>query len=521
MKFSKVTVAVAALVLGSSVITLTPFAGATSAKSGGPTSAARKPAAAGTGTLTLATTGIVQTWDPYQDDFGSFLEPEQAAYDTLIRENANGSFSPGLASAFKYTNPTTFVMTIRQGVTFDDGTSLTAAAVVQNLQRAKTVVGPKTTQLAGMTSVTSSGNAVTVKMNAPDPDLPLDFSQVLGMMVSPTALASPSTLLTTPDGVGPYILDQSQTVANTTYVFNRNPNFWDPSYTAGFQTIIFDIQTSGTATIDGLSSGQYAGGGITYQQISQAKSAGLTVISEPNYFMAIWLRETKGPLANPLVRQAMNYAINRKALQPILGGGSSTDSVFPKGTPGYSTAANNYYSYNLTKARALMKQAGYAKGITFTVSGTDYVFIGPYEEAVAAMEAKIGVHIKINNVPIGNYAALFTNLKVPAMFWYYNPADTYYDASSIYGPKGGFNPFKIKFATINKLLTEASKASTNATADKYYREMALASVKEAASGVVTNFGDSYYAFNPKLVSNIQFTVLEQEPFLNGLTPPAS
>jgi peptide/nickel transport system substrate-binding protein len=217
----------------------------------------------------------------------------------------------------------------------------------------------------------------------------------------------------------------------------------------------------------------------------------------------------------------MNYAVNRKALLPIIGGGTATDTVFPAGTPGYNPAANAYYSYNPAKARKLLKQAGYPHGFTFTVSGTSYVFIGPYEEALAAMEAKVGVHIKINNVPISNYASLFTNFKVPAMFWYYNPADTYYDASSIYGPVGGFNPFKFKFPTINKLLVEASKAPTAALADKYYRQMALASASEAASGVVTDFGDSYYAFNPKLVSNIQFTVLEQEPFIGGLTPPAS
>lgn len=509
------------IAVSAAAVVVCAVAGATAFASAGANSAPKHTASvADVGTLDWAVGGIVPTWDTYKDDGGGFLPPLQAAYDSLVRENPNGTFSPGLASSFKFTTPSTFVMTIRQGVTFDDGTPLTPAAVVENLQRAKTVVGPKTTQLAGMKSVTAQGNTVTVKMKSADPDLPLDFSQVLGMMISPKALADPSSLQTTPDGVGPYILDQSATVANTTYTFRRNPNFWDASYAAGFPTIVFHIASSQSAILAGVQSGQYAAGGISYQQVAAAKSAGMGVLSEPNFFEGLWIRDLSGksykPFANPLVREAMNYAVNRKALQPLIGGGSPTASVFPAGTPGYNAAANRVYSYNPAKARALLKQAGYPHGFSFNCVGDTY--FGAYELALVAELGKVGINVKLNDVSNSVWAADLFDTKVPAMIWYYNPADTFYDASSIYGPAGGFNPFHNKFPTVVSLLAKAASATNKATANKYYQQMAMATVMEADSGVITNFGDSYYAYNPKLVSNLQFTVLEAAPSPRGLKP---
>lgn len=520
MRLSKGAAPIVAAVLGCAALSLTACgggsttAGPDAGKGGGATGT-------GDGTLTLAEVAVTSTWDSYKMDTGGYIQPEQAAYDTLIRQNPDGSYKPGLASAYKYTDPSTFVLTIRDGITFDDGTPFTAEAVAQNIRRAKTVTGPKTGALADMKSVTVSGKDVTIKLAAPDPELPYYFSESLGMMMSPKALANPGSLAKTPSGVGPYILDQARTVTNSKYVFTRNPKFWDPSYTAGYKTMVFQV-SSPSAILNGIVSGQYAGGAISYQELGQAKAAGLKVLSQNSFFMAVWTRDLKGPFAKPLVRQALNYAVDRKALQPLIGGGSPTATIFPKGTPAYNEAANNLYSYDPAKAKQLLAKAGYPNGISFTAVGTNYQFFDAYEQAVASQMAKAGIKVKIKDESAAGYQAAAFDPKVPVLFLYYNPTPgAYLDASTFFSPKGSYNLNKNDFGAIHDLVLKAGKATSAAEAGKHYQELAMQTATQAPLGAVTNFGDAYYAYNPKLVANMRFTVFQVYPFIGGLRPPAN
>lgn len=526
MRLSRGAAPIVAVVLGCAAVSLTacgggsttagPDAGQNGGGGGGGGAAGQ-----GNGTLTLAEVAVTPTWDSYKMDTGGFIQPEQAAYDTLIRQNPDGSYKPGLASAYKYTDPSTFVMTIRKGITFDDGTPFTAEAVVQNIKRAKTVTGPKTSALADVKSVTASGQDVTIKLAAPDPELPYYFSETLGMMMSPKALAHPESLTKTPSGVGPYVLDQARTVINSKYVFTRNPKFWDPSYTAGFKTMVFQV-SSPSAILNGVVSGQYAGGAISYREIGAAKSAGLKVLSQNSFFMAVWTRDLKGPFGNPLVRQALNYAVDRKALQPLIGGGMPTATIFPPGTPAYNKAANDRYSYDPQKAKQLLAQAGYPNGISFTAVNTNYQFFDAYAQAIASQMAKAGIKVKIKDVSSAAYGAALFDPKVPNMFLYYNPTPgAFLDASTLFTRKGSFNFNHNKFPSIEALLKKAAAAPSTDEADKLYQQLAMETAEQAPLGAVTNFGEAYYAYNPKLVANMRFTVFQVYPFIGGLRPPAN
>ncbi len=112
-------------------------------------------------------------------------------YDTLTEwEFDTLKPKPGLAESWSFTDPTTFVLNIRPGVTFHDGTPLDAEAVKFNFERNKT--DPKSNikaDLATMASVAVTGPMqVTLKLNTPDAAMPGILSDRAGMMVSPTAV---------------------------------------------------------------------------------------------------------------------------------------------------------------------------------------------------------------------------------------------------------------------------------------------------------------------------------------------
>ena len=93
------------------------------------------------GTLTIAVQELIGL-NPATTGYNQVTD--WLAYEPLIRENSNGSYSPGLASSWKYvgTGNTHFEMTIRSGAEFADGTPVTAQAVVNSLKYSLSTPGP-------------------------------------------------------------------------------------------------------------------------------------------------------------------------------------------------------------------------------------------------------------------------------------------------------------------------------------------------------------------------------------------
>ncbi len=424
-------------VLGAAAVTA--VAALLTAGCGGGTSASAGASSGSAGTLTIAVGAVPATWDPYKNDYGAEASVEQAAYDTLIRSNANGTLSPDLATAWKWVTPTELQLTIRKGVKFADGSALTPEVVKENLERAKTVVGPKTDQLSGLTSVTVDGDNVVLHLAQPDPAIPLDLSQVMGMMVSPKAIADPSLLSSGPDGAGPYVLDKSATVLNSTYTFTRNPNYWDPQVFP-YDTVVIKEITDPTAALNAVRSGQVELAPGTAANVSAAKSSGLTILQQAGDFRGLWINDITGKqipaLGSQKVRQAMLLAINRPAIVAFMGAGTPTAEIFPKGTTAYDPVLDKQYAQpQVAEAKKLLAEAGYPNGFSMTI--TSVSVFDPDAQAVAQDLNAIGIKATIKDVQLTDFENAIQT--APVYFTTYAPIDTYYDARSLLLPDGGFN----------------------------------------------------------------------------------
>jgi peptide/nickel transport system substrate-binding protein len=412
------------------------------------------------GTLTIAVGGVPSTWDPYKNDYGAEATVEQAAYDTLIRSNPNGTLSPDLATAWKLLTPTEWQLTIRQGVKFADGSALTPEVVKENLERAKTVVGPKTDQLSGLTSVTVDGDSVVLHLAQPDSAIPLDLSQVMGMMVSPKAITDPGLLSNGPDGAGPYVLDQSGTVLNSTYTFTRNPNYWDPQ-AFPYDTVVIRVIADPTAALNAVRSGQVELAPGTAADVSAAKSAGLTILRQAGDFRGLWINDITGKqvpaLGSQKVRQAMLLAINRPAIVAFMGAGTPTAQIFPNGTTAYDPALDKQYAQpHVAEAKRLLAEAGYPNGFALTI--TSISVFDPDAQAVAQDLNAIGIKATIKDVQVTAFADAAAT--APVFFSTYAPIDTFYDARSLLLPDGGFNLTHKSDPDLTTLIDEYATATT-------------------------------------------------------------
>ena len=340
---------------------MTPFAQASTGK-------------ASAGTLTIGINSALETWDPSLNESTLprfwLLQP---VYDTLTREAVNGKYIPDLATHWTRPNPKTFVMTLRTGVKFQDGTPFNAAAVKANLDHARTDNGNEHALLGNIANVTVV-NAKTVRLNlsAPDPDLEATFARYdVGAMVSPKAIANATALAQTPDGTGPYTLNSAQTVKTDHFTFTRKTSYWGGFSAFPYKTIVVKVIPDSTSLLNAAITGQvdvdtsdYPTGGDN-NLVAQAQRGDLNLLkTPPNSINEIGLLDRVGKIVPALkdvrVRQALNYAIDRKAvLKPYFQGyGVPISNILAPTARGYDKAMDNYYAYNPTKAKALLKAAG-------------------------------------------------------------------------------------------------------------------------------------------------------------------
>jgi len=382
------------------------------------------------------------------------------AYSSLIHRNPEGVAEPGLATSWAYSNGgKTFTMQLRPNVEFSDGTTLTAADVVAWIEYYQKS-GTFASDLADLSSVVATGPlTVTFNLSAPDPLYPffLDQEGSIGTIACSAAMANVTVLSTTTCGAGPYEIDTSATVPDSSYVYVPNPNYWDPS-AIHWSKIVINIVTTDSSALAALQTGQanFTLGDAT--TAAAAKAAGLKIGVESAGFVGVVLIRDNGvtipPLKELAVRQALEYAINRPGITKALFGsyGTPTTEYEGKGAPGYVASVNNEYPYNPKKAKALLKKA-HVKNLKFSVvvqpgaPGGDQIL-----EAMIQEWSAVGV--KVTLVPATTFADYGTEVfsgKIPGSTFVYYYGNLESELNEIFSPTGAYNPFKVNFASLNAL----------------------------------------------------------------------
>ncbi len=252
----------------------------------------------------------------------AFLYP---MFDTLAAfDYATLKAEPGLAESWKFTDPKTLVMNLRDGVLFHDGTPCDAAAVKFNLDRNKGDARSSIkADLLTVDSIEVSGpRQVTLKLNQADSALPLILSDRAGMMCSPKAVTElGKDHDRKPVGSGPWKLVSWND--NEKVVYTRNDKYWKPNLPLldGMEfAIIAETNTGLRSVVAGQNDFVYF---LSPQQktvIDRAKN--LSAVTAPTlYCVQIFFNYGRPPLANPKVRRALNHAIDRVAFSKATMGG--------------------------------------------------------------------------------------------------------------------------------------------------------------------------------------------------------
>jgi peptide/nickel transport system permease protein/peptide/nickel transport system substrate-binding protein len=371
------------------------------------------------GTLRVSAFTNPSSLDPATGGAGSDHTFLYTMYDSLTEWDFETlKPKPGLAESWSFTDPTTLVLNIRQGVTFHDGTPLNAEAVKFNLDRAKT--DPKSNikaDVATVASVQATGPMqVTVKLNTPDSAMPAILSDRAGMMVSPTALkaASAGNLNRTPVGTGAYTF--VSWADGERIITKRNEKYWKPNrpYMDGIEFAIIPELTTGARSV---TAGQ---NDLIYQLPPRQKmiverSPNLKVVTGPTlYVFQIFLNWGKPPFDDLRVRKAFNFAIDRESLVKASLAGLAEPAAMnlPKAHWAYDKSVAELYPYDVAKARQLLKEAGFKEGTVVEIVGYPDQDSVQRQEILIEQLRKAGFGIKFLNSPVAEAsAAFFSNEK--------------------------------------------------------------------------------------------------------------
>ncbi len=431
--------------------------------------------------LTIADTGFPASMDPATGQ-NSNNQYYDLAYDPLIIHRADGSYAPGLATSWSYgPGNESFSFTLRSGVKFSDGRTLDSAAVKTWIQHELKVPGGTAHNYLGSLTSIGTPDATHVKLafSKPTPQLPFVFSQELemGMIGSPGAVAA-GTLATKTAGAGQYVLDQSATVNGDHYTYTPNPHYWNPK-AIHWKKIVIRYITSPTTTIQAMQSGQVQ---LAVQQqvssIAAAKQADLNITQPLQAFFGLSINDRTGSivpaLKDPRVRQAINYAIDRAAVnKSVFGGfGQPNDQVAIPGDDGYDAALASRYPYDPAKARKLLAEAGYPHGFTMRILDMKALGFDTLAQAIAGQLQNIGIKAEpVDAANRGDYFGKLAGGKYETSILGFGGLPGYFLYGLLLGPGATqFNPLKTRGAVLDSAYQSLLPLSA-ADAKPYARKM--------------------------------------------------
>jgi peptide/nickel transport system substrate-binding protein len=381
--------------------------------------------------ITWASQDDAATLDPHAFNHGMTMTVLAHVYEGLVRRDRDQRIEPALAESWDQPTPTLWRFRLRPGVSFHDGTALTADDVVFSIRRALSDASDMKIFTASIVDVRAPDDlTVEVETEFPNAALIQSLPEVRIMSrawAEAHDAGSPSNVRegkenyasTHANGTGPYRLVSREPEVKT--VLEANANWWDPDTPDVTKATLVRI-ASGPTLVAALLTGEvdfaYP---VPLQDIPRVEATdGLKVLTGPEIrTMFLSMDQASETMkygsvtdANPFrdrrVRQAVYQALDMDLIATKVMRGSAT----PTGNlmaPGVNSVAPELqaraYPYDPEAASALLAEAGYAEGFRVTLDCPNDRYVNDEQvcQAVAALLARVGITVDVNAMPASKF----------------------------------------------------------------------------------------------------------------------
>ncbi len=457
------------------------------------------------GTLHYGTVTEVSSLDPHIYVGSAWKVLMEAIYSSLVGFDQQGKLVPELAESWEQPDATSIIFKLRKGVTFHDGTPLTAADVKYSLERIQNAdTGATLRPNLEMATVTAVDD-LTVRIEKPQPDATLLSVLALpeASIVSKAWMEGGPNVKAETNGTGPFRLKDYEPGVRASLVRN------DAYFVEGqpyLDAVDFRMIKNDDARVNALRTGAVDMiDFVPWKDIdSLSQAQGIVVESAGGAFMNLWFNATKPPFDDPRIRKAFAYAVDREAISKAAFFGHGTPLYGPPTTPDspfFQKDLANSFGHDPEKAQALLAAAGHPDGLDFELGV--YQGLAIYTTTAQIVQAnlkEVGINANIkllewanvvekkNN---GGYDVLVYGVSVklpdPDAYSYYFGADSTYWAKPI-----GFRDDKLQ-----ELLAEGRSLTQLGKRIEVYRKVEQR-LLELSPWVFINWREQAQAYRDKV-----------------------
>ncbi|MDT5326482.1 MAG: peptide/nickel transport system substrate-binding protein [Mycobacterium sp.] len=446
----------------------------------------------GSGNLIAAIAGEPDQLDPQKTSAYFSFEVLENVFDTLVEPDQNLEMRPALAQSWSVSSDQLWWnFHLRKGVTFQDGSPFTADDVVYSYRRIIDEKLANVDKFSAVTEVTAPNeDTVLIRVNQPTPNLLTNLGGFKGMAIVQRKNVESGQIATHPVGTGPFAFASQK--SGDSIILRANENYWGPPPKVPGVTFRFISEPS--TALSALQAGEIDWtDSIPTQRVAQLKnddSIKLAVTPSNDYWY-LALNEAREPWKDARVRQALAYAIDRKAIVQATSYGTATANqlAIPEGNPWYTPY--DTYRYDINKAKSLLGEAGASP------ENLDMLVTSEYPETVTAAQViadnlkPLGITVNIRTVDFATWLDEQNNgnFDMLMMGWLGNidPDDFYY---AQHHTDGSSNAQKFSNPDVDRLL-DAGRVEVNQQArhDDYAK----------AATIIADQVSYIYLYNPSVI----------------------
>ncbi len=290
--------------------------------------------------------------------YNGWLSNQTGVTETLMGIDHDLNLYPRVAEKIEQAGPTTWRVTLKEGVKFHDGSPVTAESVVKAIsaisQEGNAGHNKRVAKLLDLKGMTADGDKVIVfETNSPNAAFPWTLSEPAIAVLGSASEKFPI------NATGPYIFREA--VPKQLYRAEANADY--RLGTPGLKEV--RVVVSGNPATAALA---FEAGEVDmvinypeadFKRIQQTGAKGYSAPTARLYFYTV--NAASGPLSNPLIRRAVSLAIDRQGIvDAVLSGvgGVPAGTIYPEGK---GWAADIPATYDPAKAEALLAEAGATK----------------------------------------------------------------------------------------------------------------------------------------------------------------
>lgn len=292
------------------------------------------------------------------------LQFSEQVFDTLVTA-VDGGYEPRLAESWENPDEFTWIINLREGVTFSDGTPLTSADVAATIQRHIEVESVLAALLTPIVETdTSDPNRLVLTTDPALGNLLGTFSM---MYIAKGESINDDAYWLQPVGTGAFQIDEY--IPDDVVKLSRNESYWGTP--AILDTLEYRDIPEASSRITALETGEIdVTTGVAPDQVDIVQSSdGITLdsVESLTYWLG-WFNNEREPFTDVRVRQALWHAMNLEETIPALYGDTATLGRAPVAASAFGASEFEPYAYDPELSKSLLADAGYADGFETTIS---------------------------------------------------------------------------------------------------------------------------------------------------------